>query len=87
MATYPRKHPSYREVLEYARQLSRKDQQRLREELAKSTSVKLVLPSNDPNVIHSSRLLAKDIRKTVQDATKKQSLDDVMSQLRGRSWS
>jgi len=87
MTTYTGKRPSYREVLEYARQLSRKDQRRLREELAKLSGVKLVPPSDDPKVIHSARLLANDIRKTVQAATKKQSLDDSMRQLRGRSWS
>ncbi|MCI0554299.1 MAG: hypothetical protein L0287_25415 [Anaerolineae bacterium] len=87
MTTYSRKHPTYREVLEYARQLPRRDQRRLREELAKLSGVKLVPPSRDPKVIHSARLLAKDIQKKVQRATKKQSLDDVMRQLRGRSWS
>ena len=87
MSTYPGKRPSYREVLEYARRLSRRDQQRLSTELAKLSSVKLVRPSDDPKVVHSARLLADDIRKTVQSATKKQSLDDAMRQLRGRSWS
>jgi hypothetical protein len=77
MIAYCRKHPSSREVLAYAR--------RLREELAKLSGVKLVPLSGDPKVIHSARVLAKDIRKTVQAATKKQSLDDTMRQLRGRS--
>lgn len=87
MSTYPEKHPTYREVLEYARQLSQKDQRRLREELAKLSGVRLVPPSDDPEVIRSARLLASIIQKKVQAATKKQTLDDGMRQLRGRLWS
>lgn len=87
MTTYTGKHPSYREVLERARQLSLRDQRRLREELAKLSGVRLVHPSRDPKVIRSARLLAEDIRKTMRGATAKQTLDDGMRQLRGRSWS
>ena len=87
MTTYTHKRTTYREALELARQLSLRDQRRLRAELAKLPSAKLVRPSRDPKAIHSARLLADEIRKTVQSATVKQSLDDGMRQLRGRSWS
>ena len=87
MTTYTRRHTNYREALELARQLSLRDQRRLRAELAKLSSVHLVRPSRDPKVIHAARLLADEIRKTVQSATANQSLDESMRQLRGRSWS
>ncbi len=87
MTTYTRKHTTYRDTLELARQLSLRDQRRLRAELAKLSSVHLVRPSRDPKVIHSARLLVDEIRKIVQSATANQSLDDGMRQLRGRSWS
>ena len=87
MTTYTRKHTSYREALELARQLSLRDQRRLRAELAKLSGVTLVHPSRDPKKIRSARLLAGKIRKTVQSATAKQSLNETMRQLRGRSWS
>ncbi len=87
MTTYTRKRTNYRETLELARQLSLRDQRRLRAELAKLSSVHLVRPSRDPKVIHSARLLADEIRKIVQSATANQSLDEDMRQLRGRSWS
>ena len=87
MTTYTRKHTTYREALELARQLSLRDQRRLRAELAKLSSAKLVQPSRDPKVIRSARLLADNIRKTMRVATAKQTLDDGMRQLRGRSWS
>lgn len=87
MTTYTRRHANYSEALELARQLSLRDQRRLRAELAKLSCVHLVRPSRDPKVIRSARLLADEIRKTVQSATANQSLDDAMRQLRGRSWS
>jgi hypothetical protein len=87
MTTYTRKHTTYREALELARQLPLRDQQRLRAELAKMSGVSLVHPSRDPQKIRSARLLAGKIRKMVQSATAKQSLDETMRQLRGRSWS
>jgi len=87
MTTYSRKQPTYKETLELIRQLSLRDQRRLRAELAKMTSVKLVRPSRDPKAIRSARLLAAKVRKKVQPATGQQSVDDAMQQLRGRSWS
>jgi hypothetical protein len=87
MTTYTRRRANYREALELARQLSLRDQRRLRAELAKLSSVHLVRPSRDPKVILSARLLADKIRKIVQSATADQSLDGGMRQLRGRSWS
>ena len=87
MTTYTRRRTNYRETLELARQLSLRDQRRLRAELAKLSSTKLVRPSHDPKVILSARLLADEVRKTMKSATAKQTLDDGMSQLRGRSWS
>ena len=87
MTTYTRKRTNYLEALELARQLSLRDQRRLRAELAKLSSAKLVRPSRDPKTIHSARLLADEIRKTMKSATAKQTLDDSMKQLRGRSWS
>jgi len=87
MTTYTRKHTTYSEALELARQLSLRDQKRLRAELAKLSGVSLVHPSRDPKKIRLARLLAGKIRKTVQSATAKQSLDESMRQLRGRSWS
>jgi hypothetical protein len=87
MTTYTRKQPTYKETLELIRQLPLRDQRRLRAELAKMTSVKLVHPSHDPKAIRSARLLAAKVRKKVQSATGQQSFDDAMQQLRGRSWS
>ena len=87
MTTYTRKRTNYLEALELARQLSLRDQRRLRAELAKLSRAKLVRPSRDPKAIHSARLLADEIRKTMKSATAKQTLDDSMKQLRGRSWS
>ena len=87
MTTYTPRRTNYREALELARQLSLRDQRRLRAELAKLPSPKLVRPSRDPKVIRSARLLADEVRKTMKSATAKQTLDDGMRQLRGRSWS
>jgi hypothetical protein len=87
MTTYTRKHSTYREALELARQLSLRDQRRLRAELAKLSTTHLVRPSRDPKAIQAARLLADEIRKTMKSATAKQTLDDGMRQLRGRSWS
>jgi hypothetical protein len=87
MTTYTRRRTNYREALELARQLSLRDQRRLRAELAKLSSTKLVRPSHDPKVILSARLLADEVRKTMKSVTAKQTLDDGMRQLRGRSWS
>lgn len=87
MTTYTRKRPTYKTALELARQLSLRDQRRLRAELARLSSTRFVRPSRDPKVRRSALLLANEIRKTVQSATAKQSLDDGMRQLRGRSWS
>jgi hypothetical protein len=82
-----RKHATYRDVLELVRQLPLRDQRRLRAELAKLPSAHLVRPTRDPEKIRIARLLAEEIRKTVQAATANQTLDDGMRQLRGRSWS
>jgi hypothetical protein len=87
ITTYTRRRKNYREALELARQLSLRDQRRLRTELAKLSSTKLVRPSRDPKVILSARLLADEVRKTMKSVTAKQTLDDGMRQLRGRSWS
>ena len=87
MTTYTRRRTNYHEALELARQLSLRDQRRLRAELAKLSRAKLVRPSRDPKAIHSARLLADEIRKTMKSVTAKQTLDDGMRQLRGRSWS
>jgi hypothetical protein len=87
MTTYTRKSTTYHEALDLARKLSLRDQRRLRAELAELSSAKLVRPSRDPKVVRSARLLANDIRKTMKSFTSRQSLDDGMRQLRGRSWS
>ena len=87
MTTYTRKRTTYSEALELACQLSLRDQRRLRAELAKLSGVTLVQPSRDAKKIRSGRVLAGKVRKTVQSATAKQSLDETMRQLRGRSWS
>lgn len=87
MTTYTRKRTTYRETLELARRLSLRDQARLRAELAKLSGVTLVRPSHDAKKIRSARVLAGKIRRVVQSATAKQTLDETMRQLRGRSWS
>jgi mRNA-degrading endonuclease RelE of RelBE toxin-antitoxin system len=86
MTTYSRKQPSYREVLEYARRLSRKDQRRLQEELAKLSGVKLALPNKSASAIRKARKLADEIRKELKNKGRK-SLNQTMRELRGRSWS
>lgn len=48
--------------------------------------VKLIRPSRDPKKIRAARLLADEIRKTIEPVTADQSLDECMRQLRGRSW-
>lgn len=87
MTVYTRKRPTYKTALELARQLSTRDQRRLRAELAKLGGVTLVHPSRDAKEVRSARMLAGKVRKTVQSATAKQTLDETMRQLRGRSWS
>ena len=87
MAIYTRKRPSYKTALELVRQLSTRDQRRLRAELAKLSGVTLVHPSHDAKKVRSARMLAGKVRKVVQSATAKQSLDETMRQMRGRSWS
>jgi hypothetical protein len=87
MTLYTRKRPTYKTALEMAQQLSRRDQRRLRAELAKLSEVTLVQPSRDAKKIRLARVLAGKVRKTVQSATAKQNVDDTMRQLRGRSWS
>lgn len=87
MTTYTHRPPTYKDALELARQLSLRDQRRLRAELAKLAGVKLIRPSHDSKAIQLARALADEIRKTVQSATAQQSLDDAMRQLRGQAWS
>lgn len=87
MTTYTRKHTTYREALELARQLSLRDQKRFRAELAKLSGVTLVHPARDAKKLKSARVLAGKVRKLVESATAKQTVDDIMRQLRGRSWS
>jgi hypothetical protein len=87
MTAYTRKHTTYREALELARQLSLRDQRRLRAELAKLSGVTLIQPSHDAKRIRSARLLASKVRKKLQSVTVKQTVDETMRQLRGRSWS
>jgi hypothetical protein len=86
MTTYTQKHPSYREVLEYARRLSVRDQRRLREELARQSGVKLVSPSKSADAVRNGRKLADDVRKELQ-STRSKSLNQTMRKLRGRAWS
>jgi hypothetical protein len=86
MSTYTRKHPSYQEVLEYARRLSLKDQRRLREELAKLSGVKIVVPAKNADAVRHGQKLADEVRKELQ-RTRTKSLDKTMRRLRGRSWS
>lgn len=57
-----------------------------RHKALKTPSVHLVHPSRDPKKIRAARLLADEIRKTLQPLTADQSLDECMRQLRGRSW-
>lgn len=87
MTVYTRKRPSYKTALELARQLSMRDQRRLRAELAKLSGVTLVHPSQDAKKVRSARALASKVRKTVQSAAEKRTLDETMRQMRGRSWS
>lgn len=87
MATYTRKRPSYRQVVEEVLQLSLRDQRRLREKLVKATSVHIVPPAKDAAKLRAAEILAEEIRQIVQAATRGQTLDDAMSQMRGRSWS
>ena len=87
MAVYTSKRPSYRQVVAEVMQLSRRDQNRLREELAKITGVHLVQPKRDEKTVQAARQMAEEVRQIVQKATAKQTLEETMSQLRGRSWS
>jgi len=86
MATYTGKHPTFKQVFDEALHLSIRDQRRLRDELTKLAGVKLARPSSTAAAISNGRLLADEIRKELETTTK-QSLDDTMRQLRGRSWS
>lgn len=56
MTVYTRKRPSYKTALELARQLSMRDQRRLRAELAKLSGVTLVHPSQDAKKVRSARV-------------------------------
>jgi hypothetical protein len=86
MTTYTRRRSAYGNALELALKLSARDQRRLRAELARRSRAKLVRPSQNPTVLHAARLLAEEVRQTLQAATAAQSLDDEMRGLRGRSW-
>ena len=48
--------------------------------------VKLFRPSRNPKKIRAARMLAGEIRKTIEPTAADQSLDECMRQLRGRFW-
>lgn len=82
----PKKKVTYAQVLQAIWQLSPADQRRLHAELDKSIGVYLVRPSGSDSAIRRGRRLAKTIQAELA-ATITASLDETMSQLRGRSWS
>jgi hypothetical protein len=58
----PKKRPTYTQVLKIVRRLSPAEQRRLRDELARSSGVQLVRPSESTAARRQGRRLAKLIR-------------------------
>ena len=88
MTTLPRRKIklNYQQVLHAAQELSLRDQQRLRDELARQAGVYLLRPTGTAAAMRQGRRLAKKIQTEVAGALG-DSLDEAMMQLRGRSWS
>lgn len=82
----PKKRPTYTQVLKIVRRLSPAEQRRLRDELARSSGVQLVRPSESTAARRQGRRLAKLIRADLAEAVTN-SLDDSMRAMRGRAWS
>ncbi len=88
MASLTRKKPkpSLKQLLAAVRELPPADQRRLRDELAKLAGVQLVRPASSAVAVRRGRRLAKTIRAELAKSITG-SLDETMSQLRGRAWS
>jgi hypothetical protein len=82
----PKKRPTYTQALDIVRRLPPAEQRRLRDELARSSGVQLVRPTESIAVRRQGRRLAKAIRAELAEAVTN-SLDEAMHDLRGRAWS
>jgi hypothetical protein len=80
------KKPTFREVLDAARELSPTEQLRLRDELTKLVDIYVMIPDNSPEAIERGRQLAEQARAEVNQSMKG-TLEEMIASLRGRSWS
>ncbi len=79
---------SYQQVLQAALKLPAAERLRLRAQLSEPTKVCLVGPTVTPSAIRRGRRLAKMIRAELADSLPEgESLEQVMSRLRGSAWS
>ncbi len=87
METHSRKN-DYRRVFEAALRLSSDEQRRLRDELAKLSDIRLVVPLSSKSAKREGKALADQVRaELAAGKNENTSLDDAMQQLRGREWS
>ena len=86
IATHSRKN-DYRRVFEAALRLSSEEQKRLRDELAKLSDVRLVVPLSSKNAKREGKALADQVRAELAAGKDETTLDNAMQQLRGREWS
>jgi len=84
--TKKNKHLTFREVVEAAKALSPLEQRALKNELDEGSSVYLELPNTSPEAILLGRQMAAEIREELKGKFTG-TLDEMMSSMRGRSWS
>ncbi|NUM48398.1 MAG: hypothetical protein HUU38_27125 [Anaerolineales bacterium] len=77
---------TFREVVEAAKALSPSEQVALKNELDKVSPVYVEMPDSSPEAMLRGRQLADEIREELKGKVTG-TLDEMMSSLRGRSWS
>ena len=77
---------TFREIVEAAKALDPLEQLALKNELERGSSVYLELPNTSPEAIVLARQKAAEIREELKGKFTG-TLDEMMSSLRGRSWS
>lgn len=77
---------TFREVVEAAKALSPMEQMALKNELDQESKVYVQMPESSLEAIARGRQLAAEIREELKDKVTG-TLDEMMSSLRGRSWS
>jgi hypothetical protein len=77
----------YRRVFEAVMRLSLDEQRRLRDELAKLSDIRLVVPTNSKSAKREGQALAELVRAELASGSEATSLEEAMQQLPGRAWS